>query len=114
MPMEPELLMFDIASELERGHPRTRQLVPKSEDHGGERVAILAQDVRLKHCAAHRHDRIRDAAEIRLRAAKFGATVEDRNRLRMTVRVPGEAEGPAPQRLAPVTDLHARRRRLTE
>jgi plasmid stability protein len=55
-----------------------------------------------------------DASEIRLRAAKFGATVEDRARLRITVTVPDEAEGPAPQHLAAVTDLDARRRRLTE
>ncbi len=55
-----------------------------------------------------------DAAEIRLRAAKFGATVEDRARLRMTVKLPGESEGPAQPHLAAVTDLGARRRRLTE
>ena len=55
-----------------------------------------------------------DAAEIRLRAAKFGATFEDRNRLRMTVQVPGEPEDAAPQGLAAVTDLDARRRRLLE
>jgi hypothetical protein len=52
------------------------------------------------------------APEIRLRAAKMGATIEDRARLRLDVEVPG---GPVKPKPAPagVTDIAARRARLS-
>jgi hypothetical protein len=49
------------------------------------------------------------AAELRLRAAKFGATPEDRMRLRLTVQTPGDQ--PKEQPAGP-SDLAARRRNL--
>ena len=39
---------------------------------------------------------LKQAAELRLRVAKFGATPEDRMRLRLQIAAPGEAKtGPA-------------------
>jgi hypothetical protein len=55
------------------------------------------------------------AAEIRLRVAKFGATVEDRARLRLDIQLPEPKSSKAKQQqgLAEVTDLDSRRQRLT-
>lgn len=55
------------------------------------------------------------ASELRLRAAKFGATPEDRLRLRIQVDPAGGKE-PArrPAADGPVTDISSRRARLTE
>lgn len=55
------------------------------------------------------------ASEVRLRAAKFGATPEDRMRLRSEIEVPerypvGDVRGGG----ATVTDIQERRRRLAE
>jgi hypothetical protein len=54
------------------------------------------------------------AAEIRLRVAKFGATVEDRARLRLDIELPDKKKSKAAtqQGLAEVTDLDSRRQRL--
>lgn len=53
------------------------------------------------------------AAEIRLRAAKYGATPEDRNRLRMSVEVPDPAPvGNGQAGTGGVIDMEDRRRRL--
>lgn len=51
------------------------------------------------------------AAELRLRVAKFGATMEDRQRLKMAVDSPAKtpAHGSVP---AGVTDISSRRKRL--
>ncbi|MEU3986194.1 hypothetical protein AB0F77_40065 [Streptomyces sp. NPDC026672] len=53
------------------------------------------------------------ASEVRLRAAKFGATPEDRARLKL--KVDDLATGPqkAVQRPDGVTDINSRRARLT-
>jgi len=57
-----------------------------------------------------------NASEIRLRVAKFGATIEDRAKLRLTVQVPDKKKDttsrPEPG-VATVTDLSSRRQRLT-
>lgn len=50
------------------------------------------------------------ASEVRLRVAKFGATPEDRNRLRMEIDVPEQA--PVGNRKGSVTDLSSRRSRM--
>ncbi|MFD4699750.1 phage terminase small subunit [Streptomyces niveus] len=53
------------------------------------------------------------AAEVRLRAAKFGATPEDRARLKLKVDEPtGGRQAPA-QRPGNVSDITSRRQRLT-
>jgi hypothetical protein len=51
------------------------------------------------------------ASEVRLRAAKFGATPEDRARLKMEIDAPGAAPATGPS--AKVTDIASRRKRLT-
>ncbi|MDT0302912.1 phage terminase small subunit [Streptomonospora wellingtoniae] len=55
------------------------------------------------------------ASEVRLRAAKFGATPEDRMRLKMTVDDPQGAGGKKPAAPAgTVTEIASRRARLSE
>jgi hypothetical protein len=53
------------------------------------------------------------AAEVRLRAAKFGATPEDRARLKLKVDDPVSAPQKPAQRSDGVTDISSRRARLT-
>jgi hypothetical protein len=72
-------------------------------------------DTAMMHHAMWTSGKSDGAAEIRLRVAKFGATVEDRARLRLTVEVPNKKPSTSKQEqgLAKVTDLDSRRRRLT-
>lgn len=53
------------------------------------------------------------AAEVRLRAAKFGATPEDRARLKLKVDEPNSGPHTPVQRPDNVSDISSRRRRLT-
>jgi len=53
------------------------------------------------------------ASEVRLRAAKFGATPEDRARLKLKVDDPTNAPQRPAQRADGVTDINSRRARLT-
>jgi hypothetical protein len=53
------------------------------------------------------------AAEVRLRAAKFGATPEDRARLKLKVDEPSASPQKPAQRPDGVTDINSRRARLT-
>lgn len=53
------------------------------------------------------------ASEVRLRAAKFGATPEDRARLKLKVDDPANAPQRPVQRPDGVTDINSRRARLT-
>lgn len=65
-------------------------------------------DTALMHHVMWAKMRWEFAAELRLRAAKFGATPEDRMRLRLTVQLPGGT----PQPEAAPSDAVARRRGL--
>jgi len=67
-------------------------------------------DTALMHHTMWAKGRWEFAAELRLRAAKFGATVEDRLRLRQSIVVPSDAE-PRPVG-GSVADLASRRARL--
>lgn len=53
------------------------------------------------------------AGELRLRVAKFGATPEDRMRLKVKIETPGQPDQPAGQASATVTAITDRRKRLT-
>jgi hypothetical protein len=53
------------------------------------------------------------AAEVRLRAAKFGATPEDRARLKMKVDDPTAKPAVTPPAAGNVSDINSRRARLT-
>jgi hypothetical protein len=53
------------------------------------------------------------AAEVRLRAAKFGATPEDRARLKLKVDEPNSGPQTPVQRPENVSDINSRRARLT-
>lgn len=71
-------------------------------------------DTALMHHVMWSKGRWEFAAEIRLRVAKFGATAEDRMRLRMEVDTPGSSKSAAPSTSsATVTDIRSRRGRLT-
>lgn len=65
-------------------------------------------DTALMHHVMWAKMRWEFAAELRLRAAKFGATPEDRIRLRLTVQLPGEPQSSE----AVPSDAVARRRNL--
>jgi hypothetical protein len=71
----------------------------------------------LEACAVLHHEFMSKrstalAAELRLRVAKWGATPEDRMRLKVKVTTGEQAEGPAPR--AGVTDMTSRRDRLSK
>lgn len=69
-------------------------------------------DTALMHHTMWAKKRWEFAGEVRLRAAKFGATPEDRARLRFEVETEATAKRTA-EAEAHVTDLAARRARLT-
>jgi hypothetical protein len=54
------------------------------------------------------------AAELRLRAAKFGATPEDRMRLKIKIETPASPPTQPVTKAGKVTDISSRRARLTE
>lgn len=69
-------------------------------------------DTALMHHTMWAKGRWEFASEVRLRAAKFGATPEDRLRLRQEIESPEDA--PQGSADATVTSITDRRRRLTE
>jgi hypothetical protein len=71
-------------------------------------------DTALMHHVMWTKGRWEFAGELRLRAAKFGATPEDRMRLKLNIRTPGDADPEANARSAQVvTDISSRRARLS-
>lgn len=71
----------------------------------------------LEACAVLHHEFMRKrtftlASELRLRVAKFGATPEDRMRLKVKIETPATVGASAPATQA-VTDIRSRRSRLT-
>lgn len=69
-------------------------------------------DTALMHHVMWSKGRWEFAAEIRLRVAKFGATAEDRVRLRMEVGRPSSRQQPLSEGAGNVTSIDDRRRRL--
>jgi hypothetical protein len=69
-------------------------------------------DTALMHNAMWSRGRWEFAAEVRLRVAKFGATLDDRRRLQMDAPRSDPVESSA-SRTAKVTDIASRRRRLS-
>ncbi|MFF3142148.1 hypothetical protein ACFVRU_10560 [Streptomyces sp. NPDC057927] len=70
-------------------------------------------DTALMHHTMWAKGRWEFASEVRLRAAKFGATPEDRARLKLKVDDPTAAPQKPVQRADGVTDINSRRARLT-
>jgi hypothetical protein len=71
-------------------------------------------DTALMHHTMWAKQKWEFAAELRLRSAKFGATPEDRMRLRLSIETPGPRSGPAPAgEEGSVTNIASRRARLT-
>ncbi|MFJ3248310.1 hypothetical protein [Streptomyces sp. NPDC086782] len=70
-------------------------------------------DTALMHHTMWAKGRWEFASEVRLRVAKFGATPEDRARLKLKVDDPTNAPQKPVQRPDGVTDINSRRARLT-
>ncbi|MFD5161060.1 hypothetical protein ACFWMJ_23775 [Streptomyces hawaiiensis] len=70
-------------------------------------------DTALMHHTMWAKGRWEFASEVRLRAAKFGATPEDRARLKLKVDNPTTGPQRSAQRPDGVTDINSRRARLT-
>jgi hypothetical protein len=70
-------------------------------------------DTALMHHTMWAKGRWEFASEVRLRAAKFGATPEDRARLKLKVDDPTARPQAPAQRPDGVTDINSRRARLT-
>jgi hypothetical protein len=109
----PEL-PADVLPQGEDWHPRTvawwdtwRRSAQAQEFTDTDWDFLL--DTALMHHTMWAKARWEFAAELRLRAAKFGATPEDRMRLRLTVQTPGEQ--PKEQSGSPA-EVTARRRNL--
>jgi hypothetical protein len=92
-----------------RTAPQSAEMLPTDWD--------FLLDTALMHHVMWTKGRWEFASEIRLRAAKFGATVEDRMRLKMKVELPGPAAVVPKESAAgggSVTSIASRRARLTE
>lgn len=108
----------DVLPKGETWHARTRawwdtwRRSPQAKTFGGTDWDFLL-DTALMHHTMWSAGRWEFAAELRLRAAKFGATPEDRMRLKLRIVTPGE-ERPAkkPAQPSDVTDINSRRARL--
>lgn len=85
---------------------------PQAQTFTGTDWSFLV-DTALMHHAMWEKGQWTLAAEVRLRAAKFGATPEDRARLKLKVDEPTGARQAPARRSGGVTDIHSRRTRLT-
>jgi hypothetical protein len=70
-------------------------------------------DTALMHSTMWAKGRWEFAAELRLRAAKFGATPEDRMRLKLSVETPDDSSPRSASGEGAVTDIASRRARLS-
>ena len=70
-------------------------------------------DTALMHHTMWTKGRWEFASEVRLRVAKFGATPEDRMRLKIKIEAPAPGAAPAAKAPGKVTDIKSRRSRLT-
>lgn len=97
-------------------HPQTRELwdalrrspLLKDEPPLGWQFLL---DTALMHDTMWAKGRWEFASEVRLRLAKFGATPEDRMRLKVQIKPPSDAS--APSSAGTVADIASRRARLT-
>ncbi|PRX95583.1 hypothetical protein [Allonocardiopsis opalescens] len=108
----------DVVPDGESWHPRTRawwstwRRSAQSQTFTDTDWDFLL-DTALMHHVMWTKGRWEFASELRLRAAKFGATPEDRMRLRITVEVPSDAPPDAAEPRGSVTDIASRRSRLS-
>ncbi|MER5501388.1 hypothetical protein ABT096_29865 [Streptomyces sp. NPDC002561] len=105
--------------ELVEWHPMTLlwwnewRTSPQAQTFTGTDWSFLV-DTALMHHAMWEKGQWTLAAEVRLRAAKFGATPEDRARLKLKVDDPSAApQRPAQAPGGNVSDINSRRARLT-
>jgi hypothetical protein len=103
----------------EKWHPQTvafwdalrRSPLMANEDDLSWSVLL---DTAFMHHKMWQHGRWDFAAELRLRLAKYGATPEDKARLRIKVVTPPPAPSLTGSGEGKVTDIRSRRARLTE
>ncbi|MEW1551351.1 hypothetical protein [Streptomyces tsukubensis] len=99
-------------------HPMTRlwwsawRTSPMAQTFG-ETDWLFLIDTALMHHTMWAKGRWEFASEVRLRAAKFGATPEDRARLKIRVDDPANVAQTPAQRPANVSDINSRKARLT-
>jgi hypothetical protein len=103
----------------EEWHPRTRQWWQTWRESPQATTFIDTDwdfliDTALLHHVMWTKGRWEFASEVRLRAAKYGATPEDRARLKLKVDDPtATRQAPAQSSAANVSDINSRRARLT-
>lgn len=103
----------------EKWHPQTvafwdsLRRSPLMANEDGLSWSVLI-DTALMHHKMWQNGRWDFAAELRLRLAKYGATPEDKMRLRVKVTVPSPAAPQVGDVEGKVTDIRSRRARLTE
>lgn len=88
---------------------RTFPLLKHEPDLGWQTLV----DTALMHHIMWTKGRWEFASEIRLRVAKYGATPEDRMRLRIKVEFPADQKAGQPAKAGTVTNIGSRRARLT-
>ncbi|WP_257136560.1 phage terminase small subunit [Streptomyces sp. f150] len=109
-----DILPEGVLPDQESWHPRTVQWwetwrrSPQSQTFIATDWDFLL-DTALLHHVMWTKGRWEFASEVRLRAAKYGATPEDRMRLKMKIETPGE---PADRPAAPQRPASARRKSL--
>lgn len=115
----PEGVLFDKHGEPEDWHPMTKKWwtawrkSPQAANMMSEPDWHELLSTALIHHHMWKNGRWEFASEVRLRVAKFGATPEDRNRLRMEIEVPEMAPVGNRNRGNEVTSLESRRSRIS-
>ena len=116
----PEGMLTDKHGEEEDWHPATRdwweawRRSPQAAGMLSEPDWYALLDTALIHHNMWMNGRWEFASEVRLRVAKFGATPEDRNRLRMEIEEPETTPVGSNRGANEVTNLASRRKRITK
>lgn len=110
-------LPSDLLKDGDEWHPATVRWWQTWAESPLARNLLAVDWCELEACAVLHHEFMRKrtftlASELRLRVAKFGATPEDRMRLKVKIEAPAATSQPA--RPDGVTDIASRRARLTE
>lgn len=116
----PRGFIQDKFGEEEEWHPATKmwweswRKSPQAAQMLSEPDWFFLLDTALIHHNMWKNQKWEFANEVRMRVAKFGATPEDRNRLRMEIELPDVEPDAGSKRSKPnVTSIAERRKRLT-
>lgn len=114
----PDDILFDKFGEIEDWHPATVRWwnawrkAPQASQMLSEPDWLFLLDTALIHHSMWKNQKWEFANELRMRLAKFGATPEDRARLRMEIEVPDFITDASGKGGNDVTSLTSRRKRL--